>query len=127
MNQKFSIQTESIKGTKFSIEFEIDDNGSWKLTNLPYRKSKDWNWNTNYYYNKYPLLKDLIFIVEFIRQNKIKMSRLKARDLSELICMLLEIEPTKNLAGEVIQRKYPDKILALTHTIKDIQIKFKEI
>jgi hypothetical protein len=128
MSEKFKIETESIKGTKFSIEFEIEENGFWKLSNLPYTKKKNWNWTTTYYYNRYPVLKEMIFVITFLRKNKIRVNRISARDLSEIICMLLEKSPAKrSITGNTIQRVYPLKVKVLTHVIKDLEIKLKEI
>jgi hypothetical protein len=130
MSQKFKIATESIKGTKFSIEFEITNSGSWKISNLPpLPKRNYWNWNTNYYYKNYPVLKELLFVINFLKENQIKLNTLSARDLSEIICMLLEIKiiPKQNTVGSVLSKKYPKKALVLTHVIKDLETKLKLI
>lgn len=130
MSEKVRIETQSIKGTKFSIEFQIEDNGSWKLSNLPpFAKGNHWKWSTHYYYERYPILKELLFVIDFLKGNQIKLNRLNARDLSEIICILLEIEtiPKQNITGDILRRVYPIKVLVLTHAIKDLETKLKLI
>ena len=130
MSEKFKIETQSIKGTKFSIEFQIEENGSWRLSNLPPLPKKNyWNWNTSYYYKTYPVLKEILFVVNFLKENQIKLNRLSARDLSEIICMLLELKIVlkQNTVGSVMIKRYPNKALVLTHAIKDLETGFKLI
>lgn len=123
INQKFKIQTESIKGTKFSIDFEIEPNGRMMLTNTT--RAKHWKFK-NQNYDKNHMIKELIFVLRFLQINKLRMMRLSPSDLAEIISELLELPGyKKSCLGSNFRHR--DKVILYTHAIMDLYSIMKEI
>lgn len=122
-NKKFNIQTESIKGTKFSIDFEIEANGRMILSKT--NRARHWKF-ANQTYEKNHVIKELMFVLKFLQLNRIKMMRLSPSDLAEIISELLEIPGyRKSTLGGYYRQSH--KVILYTHAIMDLYTTMKEI
>jgi hypothetical protein len=124
------IQAQSIKGTNFTIELEVSQNGMVHLVDTA-KGVHRWNWGTSYWYKQNPTIRELLFVLNFLQKNRLKLVQISSYDLAELITQLLELENRKSSTGNPskrsISRKHSKKALLYTHAIMDLAVKLKEI
>jgi hypothetical protein len=118
----FKVQATSIKGTKFTIEFEDLDNGRTILKGSSTRGYRIEYFNLCYY-KRNRTLRELLFITKFLRENTdVKITKLTFKDLASLISQILEI-PRRRLGSNnkgVLHYGSSKKALAYAHAIYDI-------
>lgn len=129
MSVRIKIQTMSIKGRNFTIDLNVSPNGRVHLSDTP--KGVRWNWNSSNWSKQNPTIRELLFILNFLRQNKLKLVQLSSYDLAEIITQLLELENRKSSSGNpskrCVNRKHSKKAILYTHAIMDLSVTLKEI
>lgn len=130
MNVKLNVQAKSIKGKNFTINFDLNPNGRISLADSP-KAVLRWNWGSSCWYKKNLTIRELLFILKFLRENKIKLIHLSSYDLAEVITQLLELEnrktSSKNPSKRNLSSKHSQKALLYTHAIMDLAVILKEI
>ena len=130
MSVQLKVQTESIKGKSFTIDFEISPNGRISLADSP-KTVLRWNWGSSYWYKQNPTMREILFILKFLQKNKFKLVHLSSYDLAEVITLLLELDNRKSSSGNPSKRnlntRHSQKALLYTHAIMDLAVILKEI